>query len=248
MLQEGVFGDRMPDIIIGQHVMPLLEAGKVGYRPGIYMASSDEIYIRVKGKGGHAAMPQQLIDPVLISAHIIVGLQQIVSRSASPAIPSVLSFGRIDAPGATNVIPSEVMIEGTFRTMNEPWRKEAHDKITTMARSIAGGMGGSCEVQIMHGYPVLSNHEDYTRRAANYSRQLLGTENVVDLDLRMTSEDFAYFSEKIPGVFYRFGTTDAAGKFISQLHSETFMADESALITAMSNLAFLAVSFLRDGI
>jgi len=246
MLQEGVFGDKLPDLIIGQHVMPLLDAGKVGYRPGVYMASSDEIYITVKGMGGHAAMPHQLADPVLIAAHIITGLQQVVSRHANPAIPSVLSFGKVDAPGSTNVIPAEVRIEGTFRTMNEPWRKSAHEKITKMAVSMAEGMGGSCEVKILHGYPVLSNHEAYTRWAAGLSRQFLGDENVADLELRMTAEDFAYFSELIPGVFYRFGTTDAEGKYSSPLHSATYMADESSLITAMGNLSFLAISFLQD--
>jgi amidohydrolase len=246
MLQEGVFGDRLPDLIIGQHVMPMLEAGKVGYRPGVYMASSDEIYITVKGKGGHAAMPHQLTDPVLIAAHIITGLQQVVSRHANPAVPSVLSFGKVDAPGSTNIIPAEVRIEGTFRTMNEPWRKLAHEKITSMAVSIAEGMGGSCDVKILHGYPVLSNHEAFTLWAARLSRQFLGAENVVDLELRMTAEDFAYFAEQIPGVFYRFGTTDADGIYCSPLHSATFMADESALITAMGNLSYLALSFLND--
>jgi amidohydrolase len=248
MLQEGIFDKSWPDLIIGQHVMPLLECGSVGYRPGMYMASTDEIYITVKGSGGHAAMPHQVIDPVLISAHILIALQQIVSRNANPAIPSVLSFGRVDAAGATNIIPSEVKMEGTFRTMNEAWRKEAHEKIKTMAMSVAASMGGSCDLEIRHGYPVLTNHEAYTRRAAGYSRQLLGGDHVVDLELRMTAEDFAYFAEKIPAVFYRFGITDAAGTYTSPLHSSTFMADESALVTAMSNLAYLALSFLHDGV
>ncbi len=246
MLAEGVFSEKLPDVIIGQHVMPRLDAGKVGYRPGVCMASSDEIYITVKGTGGHGAIPHQLVDPVLIAAHIITGLQQIVSRNADPAIPSVLSFGKVDAPGATNVIPAEVRIEGTFRTMNERWREEARQRITRMATSIAESMGGSCEVKIIHGYPVLSNHETFTRKAARLSGEFLGQENVVDLDLRMTAEDFAYFAEKIPGVFYRFGTTDKAGKFISPLHSATYMADETSLVTAMGNLAYLAISFLRD--
>ena len=247
MLKEGVFADGLPDVIIGQHVMPLLEAGKIGYRPGKYMASTDEIYITVKGSGGHAAMPWQLTDPVLIAAHIIIALQQIVSRHANPAIPSVLSFGKVEALGATNIIPSEVKMAGTFRTMNEVWRKEAHERITQMAKSIAAGMGGECEVDIQHGYPVLFNHEEYTRRAISYSRELLGEKNVVDLELRMTAEDFAYFAEKIPGVFYRFGITDSAGKYSSPLHSSGFMADEEALKTAMANMAYVALCFLKDG-
>ncbi len=247
MLQEGVFDDGLPDVIIGQHVMPLLETGKIGYRPGKYMASTDEIYLTVSGSGGHAAMPWQLTDPVLIAAHIIVALQQIVSRLANPAIPSVLSFGKVEALGATNIIPSEVKMAGTFRTMNEVWRREAHEKITQMAKSIAAGMGGKCEVDIQHGYPVLFNHEEYTRRAVSYSQKLLGETNVVDLELRMTAEDFAYFAEKIPGVFYRFGITDAEGKYSSPLHSSGFMADEEALKTAMANMAYLALCFLKDG-
>jgi amidohydrolase len=246
MLSEGAFEDCLPDLIIGQHVFPGLEAGYVGYKSGIYMASSDEIYLTVKGRGGHAAVPHQLIDPVVIAAHIIIVLQQIVSRYANAAIPSVLSFGKVEANGATNVIPAEVKIEGTFRTMNETWRKEAHEKIGKLARSTAEAMGGSCDVNILYGYPVLENHAGFTGKAAEFSKQLLGPEKVVELDLRMTSEDFAYYSQHFPAVFYRFGTTDPQGLFQSPLHSPTYMADEKALLTAMSNISWLALSFLKE--
>lgn len=246
MIEEGVFNGNQPAVIIGQHVMPRLTAGKVGYRPGMYMASSDEIYIAIKGKGGHAAMPHQLVDPVLIAAHVIVSLQQLVSRKADPAIPSVLSFGKVDAPGATNVIPSEVKLEGTFRTMNEPWREEAHRLIHAIAEQTATAMGGSCEVNILRGYPVLYNDEELTRKAVAWSAELLGTENVTALELRMTSEDFAYYSAISPTLFYRFGTTDAGGNYTSPLHSPTFMADEKALETAMANMAWLALNFMKE--
>ncbi len=246
LISEGAFADTKPDLIIGQHVLSGLKTGTVGYRPGVYMASSDEIYITVKGKGGHGAVPHQLVDPVLISAHIIVALQQIVSRNANAAVPSVLSFGKVDAKGITNVIPSEVTIEGTFRTMNEPWRKEAHEKITKMASLIAEGMGGSCDVTIKHGYPVLENHARYTEKAIRLSRELLGAEHVMDMDLRMTSDDFAYYSQYIPSIFYRFGTTDPEEKYMSPVHSAAYMADERSLITAMSNLAWLTLSFLKE--
>ncbi len=226
MLQEGVFADGLPDVIIGQHVMPLLEAGKIGYRPGKYMASTDEIYLTVKGRGGHAAMPWQLIDPVLIAAHIIVALQQIVSRHANPAIPSVLSFGKVEALGATNIIPSEVKMAGTFRTMNEIWRKEAHEKITQMAKSIAEGMGGTVRLIFSMDIRYYIIMKNIPAGRFLIHRRLLGEKNVVDLELRMTAEDFAYFAEKIPGVFYRFGITDAEGKYTSPLHSSGFMADE----------------------
>lgn len=246
MIREGAFEGRTPQLIIAQHVLPGLKTGTVGYRPGVYMASSDEIYLRVKGKGGHGAVPHQLVDPVLITAHIIIALQQIVSRNANAAIPSVLSFGKVEAQGATNVVPAEVSVEGTFRTMNEPWRREAHEKITRIATLTAEGMGGSCEVKIVHGYPVLHNHVQYTHKAILYSKQLLGDEKVIDMDLRMTSDDFAYFSQHFPAIFYRFGTTDPNEKFTSPVHSPTYMADEQALQTAMTNLTWLTVSFLNE--
>lgn len=246
MLQEGAFNDYKPHLIIGQHALPGLETGKVGFRPGLYMASSDEIYITVKGRGGHAAIPHQLVDPVLIAAHIIVALQQIVSRNAQAAVPSVLSFGKVEAAGATNVIPSEVKIEGTFRTMNESWRKDAHEKISRLARSTAEGMGGSCEVDILYGCPVLENNPELTARAMDFSRRLLGDQQVVELDLRMTSEDFAYYTQHFPSLFYRFGTTDHDGRYTSPLHSSSFMADETALLTAMTNMTWLAICFLHD--
>jgi amidohydrolase len=246
MIREGIFADLKPSLVIGQHVLPGMYTGNVGYRPGVYMASSDEIYLNVKGKGGHGGVPHQMIDPVLITAHIIVALQQVVSRNANAATPTVLSFGKIHAPGTTNVVPDEVFVEGTFRTMNETWRREAHERIVKIAGSIASGMGGSCEVTITHGYPVLENNEAYTQRAKEYSRQLLGDDKVLDMDLRMTSDDFAYYSQQFPAVFYRFGTTDAENKFLSPVHTAHYMADEKSLETAMANLAWLTISFLAD--
>ncbi len=246
MMQEGALDNPKPDIIIGQHVLPGLEAGKVGFKPGMYMASTDEIYITVNGKGGHAAIPHQLIDPVLIASHIIVALQQIVSRHANTLIPSVLSFGKVEAKGATNVIPDVVKIEGTFRTLNETWRIKAHEKIVKMAQSIAEGMGGSCDVNIMGGYPYLVNNEEITMKSMQIARQMLGDTNVVNLDIRMTAEDFAYYSQKYPSTFYRLGIMDKKGTLSSPLHSSAFNVDESALETGMKTMAWLAVSFLTD--
>lgn len=245
MMEEGALTDPKPEIIIGQHVMPGLQSGKVGFKPGMYMASTDEIYLTIKGIGGHAAMPHQLTDNVLITAHIIVALQQIVSRNAFAATPSVLSFGKIDAPGATNVIPEVVRVEGTFRTMDEEWRKEAHQKIKKIASTVAEGMGAHCEVEIRHGYPCLVNHEESTIKAQNLANEFLGAENVENLDLRMTAEDFAYYSQEMPSTFYRLGVTDKAGKLSSPLHSPTFNIDEESLITGMGTMAYIAAGFLR---
>jgi amidohydrolase len=244
MMEAGALNNPKPEIIIGQHVMPGLEVGKVGFRSGMYMASADEIYITVKGKGGHAAMPHQLVDTVLIASHIIVALQQIVSRNAYAAIPTVLSFGKVDAPGATNVIPQEVKIEGTFRTMNEEWRMEAHEKIRKISTQLAESMGASCDIDIMIGYPCLINHEEITQKAIGFASDILGADEVVHLDLRMTSEDFAYYSQEIPSTFYRLGIMDKLGKLKSPLHSPTFNVDEKALETGMITMAYTAIQFL----
>ncbi|MEI6594872.1 MAG: M20 family metallopeptidase, partial [Bacteroidota bacterium] len=206
MIKENVLKNPTVNNIFGQHVMPFLPVGKVGFCSGLYMASTDELYVKVIGKGGHGAMPHLNIDPVLISAHIITSLQQIVSRNASPIIPSVLSFGKVIANGATNVIPNEVYMEGTFRTLDENWRMEAHTKMKRMAEMIAESMGGTCEFEIRKGYPFLKNDIALTERAKNYAVEYLGKENVVDLDIWMAAEDFSYFTQELPACFYRLGT------------------------------------------
>lgn len=245
MMDEGIFNTLKPDLIIGQHVQPNIPAGTVGFRPGMYMASSDEIYFTVKGKGGHGAMPHQLVDPVLITSHIIVALQQIVSRNALATIPTVLSFGKVTANGATNIIPAEVQVEGTFRTMNEAWRKEAQGKMKKMAEMIAESMGGTCEFRIEHGYPVLANDPDYTQQCMQLAAGFLGAEKVIPLDIRMTAEDFAYYSQEIPSVFYRLGVMPPQGPEAAPLHSATFLPDLSALKTGYSLMTQLAVDFLK---
>jgi amidohydrolase len=246
MLEAGALSNPKPELIIGQHVLPGMEAGKVGYRAGMYMASADEIYLTIKGKGGHGALPHQLVDTVLVTSHIIVALQQIVSRNAYAATPSVLSFGKVNAPGATNIIPKEVKVEGTFRTMDEKWRKDAHAKITKIATSVAEAMGATCDVNIMVGYPCLINNEQITQDAISFSNEVLGEENVVALDLRMTAEDFAYYSQEIPSTFYRLGVMDQEGTINSPLHSSTFNIEERALETGMINMAYLAMRFLLN--
>jgi len=245
MIKDGVLKNPVPERIYGQHVLPTLEAGKVGFKPGRYMASTDEVYLTVKGKGGHAAMPELNIDPVLIASHIIVALQQVVSRWAPPGIPTVLSFGRVIADGRTNIIPSEVKIDGTFRTFDETWRAKAHEKITTLAKGMAESMGGICDVFIDHGYPFLVNDDLATSEAKALAQQYLGYENVVDLDQRMTAEDFAYYSHIIPACFYRLGVKDPSWEKIRNLHTPEFDADERSLETGMGLMAWIAVNQLK---
>lgn len=246
MIAEGVLQNASPVSIIGQHVMPLIPVGKIGFREGKYMASSDEIYLRVIGKGGHGAAPELTIDPVVIAAHIIIALQQVVSRNASPKEPTVLTFGRITADGATNIIPDEVKIAGTFRSLNEAWRQSGLEKIRKMAESIAEGMGGKCEVTISKGYPYLENNPELTRRIKAAAEMYVGKENVVDIDLTMGSEDFAYYSQKIPASFYRLGTRNDAKGITSYVHTPTFDIDEDALRIGPGLMAWMAIQELSD--
>lgn len=247
MIKEGVLENPKPLSIFGQHVHPPLEAGKVGLKGGIYMASSDELYLTVRGKGGHGAMPQECIDTILIAAHIITALQQIVSRNADPSVPTVLTLGKINSVGgATNVIPDEVRIEGTFRTLNETWRNEAKRRMKKIAESIAEGMGGECIFTIQHGYPVLFNDEALTKKVKNFMVEYAGAENVVDLPMRMTSEDFAYYSQEMPACFYRLGTGNRNRGITSGLHTDTFDIEESSLELSIGLLAWLAVKELEN--
>lgn len=246
MIKEGVLQNPAPAAMFGQHVFPMLPAGKVGVRSGMYMASSDELYVTVKGKGGHGAMPEINIDPVVITAHIIVALQQIVSRYASPRIPTVLSFGKVIANGATNVIPNEVKMEGTFRTMSEPWREEAHAKMKKMAEQMAEAMGGSCEFTIRRGYPYLENSPELTASMRVAAEEFLGAENVVDLDIWMAAEDFAYYTQQVDACFYRLGTRNDERGITASVHTPTFDVDEASLETGMGLMAWLAVQELSN--
>lgn len=244
LIEKGILENPKVDLIIGQHVFPELPAGKVGFRPGPYMASTDEIYITVKGKGGHGALPQNLHDPVLAMAQILVQLQQIVSRWAPPAIPTVLSFGKIQADGATNVIPSEVKMAGTFRTLDENWRGKAHELIVSLARHAAATLGCEADVKIVRGYPVLENHPAWTEYCSHAANMQHGTENTVALDVRMTAEDFAWYTQRVPGCFYRLGTASPNGENTHSVHSPHFDIDSDALVTGMETMAWLAIQAL----
>lgn len=246
MIKEGVLENPKPQAMVGQHVMPLIETGKVGFRSGIYMASTDELYVTVYGKGGHGAQPHQNIDPVLITAHIIVALQQIVSRNADPRLPSVLSFGKVNANGATNIIPNQVKLEGTFRTLNEEWRAEAHKLIKKMAEGIAESMGGSCDFDIHNGYPFLINEEKLTANAREFAEDYLGVENVIDLDIWMAAEDFAYYSQVTNACFYRLGTGNAAKETTHSVHTPNFDIDEDALKISTGLMAYIALKQLGN--
>ena len=245
MIEEGVLENPRPEMIFGQHVFPELEVGKVGMKSGKYMASTDELYLTVKGQGGHGAIPHKNIDPVLIASHIVVALQQVVSRNSNPAMPSVLSVGRFIAEGQTNIIPDEVKLEGIIRTFDEAWRKEMKEKIRKLCKGLAQSMGGDCEVTIDEGYPVVDNDADVTEKARQLAIEYLGQENVVELEVRTTAEDFAYYSQVVPGCFYRLGTRNENRGITSNLHTATFDVDEESLKTGMGLMAWLAIKSLE---
>lgn len=245
MLEEGVFNGRQPNMIIAQHVLPEMEAGHVGFKPGIYMAANDEIFLTVKGQGGHGALRQHIKDPILMASHILISLQEEITRMAPSNIPTVLSFGKVVADGATNVVPDEVILEGTLRTMNEEWRKEAHRLIEKIASDISASMGGSIELEIRNGYPVLNNNDQISRESKKLAVKLLGSENVEDMEIRMTAEDFAWFTQRIPGMMYRFGVRDPGSERSYPLHSPHFQVNESALHTAISVMSYLAIELLK---
>lgn len=246
MIKEGVLENPEPFSIVGQHVHPLLPVGKVGFRAGKMMASADEIRVVVRGKGGHGAVPQLTIDPIAVSAQLLTALQQLVSRQADPTVPSVLTFGSIHSTGGTyNIIPDEVVLEGTFRTMDEEWRFEAHRKMVQIAQNVAEAFGATCQFDITVGYPFLVNDEAVTARCRAAAEQYLGKENVVELPLRMTAEDFAYYTHRIAGCFYRLGTGNIARGITSQVHTPTFDIDEDSLEIGAGLMAWLAVSELN---
>jgi amidohydrolase len=242
LIEEGVLKNPTPACMLGQHVLPSLETGKVGMRAGMFMASADEIYVTVTGRGGHGAAPHDCIDPVVIASHIVVALQQIVSRQVNPVIPAVLTFGKIHSVGgATNVVPNEVKLEGTFRTMNEEWRAQAHKSMIKMAVGIAESIGGSCQFEIVKGYPFLINDEALTKRVRDYAIQFLGAEHVEDISIRMTAEDFAYYSQQLPACFYRLGTGNKEKGITSPVHTDTFDVDEDSLLIGTGLMAWLAI-------
>jgi amidohydrolase len=242
MIAEGVL-EQAPKIesIFALHVYPSLPAGKVGTRGGTYMASADEIYITIKGKGGHAAMPHQCIDPILIASHVLIGLQDIISRKRNPIDPTVLTFGKIAGGTKGNIIPDEVTLDGTLRCMNEAWRAECHKLITNYAQQIARNFGGDAEVKILVGYPCVHNDEALTQQVNRMLSASFKPEDIEHLPLRMTADDFAFYSHQIPGCYIRIGTSNAdASQCTSGVHTNTFDIDAASYKSALD--VVLAIS------
>jgi amidohydrolase len=246
LIKEGVMENPAPSSIFAQHVFPSLETGKVGFAAGNYMAACDEIYLTVKGKGGHAALTKSTINPLLITSEILLKLQSTFMDNSTTASPLVLAFGKMNANGATNIIPGEVILEGTFRTMDEDIRKEGQKTITEIISSTAQKWGGDYDLRIEKGYPVLLNDEELTKRARTSAEEYMGKQNVVTLEPRMTSEDFAYYSRLKPCCFYRLGTGNILKGTTDGLHTPTFNVDEKALETSIGLMAWIAIKELEE--
>lgn len=245
MIKAGALENPKPKAIIGLHVFPELPSGTVAFRSGQYMASADEIHITIKGKGGHAALPHKTIDPIVIAAQVIVQLQQLVSRKADPLLPTVLSFGKIAGGAVTNVIPESVEILGTLRTFDESWRKEALSLIREVCSTTAAAWGATAEIHFPEGYPSLFNDPALHDQLKSYAGDYLGEEQVKNLDMRMTAEDFSFYTLEIPGCFYRLGTNKNNEQFLNPVHNDRFDIDESAMITGAGMMAWLAYRFLN---
>lgn len=244
MIKEGVLEDPKPQGILALHVHTALEVGKFGFRSGKVMASADELYFTIKGAGGHAASPHLTVDPILISSHLIIALQQLVSRNNNPFNPSVLSITAINAGNTTNVIPNEVKLMGTFRAMDEEWRFKAHDLMHKMAKDLVEGMGGKLELHIDVGYPAVHNNVQLTTQAQRKATEFLGAENITETELRMGAEDFGYYALHIPACFYRLGTMNKAKGITAGVHTPHFNIDENAIEHGMGMVAFLGASLL----
>ncbi len=245
MIKDGVLENPKPDSIFALHVYPSLPAGTIGYRAGQYMASADEVYITIMGKGGHAALPHQTIDPISIAALVITGLQQVVSRKGNPLIPSVLTFGKIQSGFATNVIPDKVEILGTFRTVNEQWRYEAHKWIKDFTKQTCAAYGATAIVEIPAGYPSVYNDPALTGKLESWAKAYVGDSNVHELEMRMGGEDFSFYMQHVPGCFFRLGTNKDNKEFTAPVHNSRFDINEDALITGMGMMAWTAVNALK---
>ena len=237
LVNEGVLQNPTVEAIYALHVFPDLEVGQYGFREGLYMASCDEIYITIHGKGGHGATPHRCIDPIFIGAQVVVNLQSIVSRHGDPTIPCVLTIGHFEALGATNVIPSSAHLKGTFRTMNEEWRAKALDLIQLEVQKIAEAHGGTATVEISKGYPYLDNDPTLTRQMKAAVHELVPAEQIFDLPIRMTSEDFSFYAQEVPACFFRIGVANTALRPQFGVHHPQFDIDPQALIHGMRALA-----------
>lgn len=241
MIRDGVLDNPKPERIFALHVHPGMATGTFSFRGGKVMASADEIYITIKARGGHAAAPHLTADPILISSHIILSLQQLISRNNDPFNPSVLSITSIQGGNTTNVIPSEVKLMGTFRAMDEAWRFKAHGMIQKQVEELAEAMGAKAEVKVDVGYPFVYNNPELSDKARKLAEDFAGADLVSETELRMGGEDFAFYTHHIPGCFFRLGVRKNENEQIQALHTPTFNPDEEAIQHGIGMMSWLGI-------
>lgn len=246
LVDTGFFETHLPDMAMALHTLPEMDSGTIGYCPGNYMASGDEVYITIKGKGGHAGLPHTVADPVYAAAQVVGALQQVVSRNAPPGIPTVIAFGKISGGTTMNIIPNEVKLEGTFRTFNEHWRAKGRERIREIVDNTARAAGTKAHVNIVEGYPTVYNNPELTRRFAEQTGEIIGKLHIKEMDRRMTTDDFAVFSQLFPSVYFRLGTHNSAWPEKKSLHSTLFDIDERAMINGIATMFWNVIQFQEE--
>lgn len=245
MIAEGILENPQVKQALALHVFPALQAGQVGFYKGLYMASCDEVYVTITGKGGHAATPQLINNPIYPMSELILSTQKINEEATSNNIEHVLTFGKIEANGATNIVPQTIKIHGTFRSKNETWRASVHQKLNDLADTIAKKHSVSIDMKIAIGYPCLVNDIALTTQIEKYTKELLGEACIQTLEKRMTSEDFAFFSQKIPVCYYRIGTASANGGNAHNVHTSDFDIEKSAMKIALKSMSYAAIQLIN---
>jgi amidohydrolase len=249
MIDQGVLDDEpRPQAIFGLHVTSMLNTGVIGYKPGPAMASADRVDITVRGRQTHGAMPWLGADPVVASAQVIVGLQTVVSRQVDTVRePAIVTIAAIHGGLRQNIIPDSVHMFGTIRTFDEELRDEVHQRVEDTAEHIARGCRCEADVRIRRQYPVTVNHEGLTEWAAPRLKRVAG-ERAILVPKITGSEDFSYFQQRIPGLFYFVGITpaDQNPATAPANHSPRFYVDEAGLPLALRSLASLAAGYLAS--
>lgn len=248
VIESGLLERYKPDLAYGMHCWPELPGGTAGFRPGAFMAASDFVKIRVRGRGGHGAHPHKSVDPVTAAAYLLTELQTVISRNTAPLDPAVLTIGKIIGGTAANVIPDEVQMEGTVRTVSRETRNLVEERIRNLSVLGAQALGAECEVEYRRGVPALINDKNAVRILMRAAENQLGADSVRILENpSMGSEDFARYLEEIPGAMFRIGTANENPASGLALHNAGIVFDERAISVGAAVMSSAALEALENG-
>ena len=247
LIEQGCLRDPTVDFVVGQHVEPSLPLGTVGWKVGPFMAAADHFRLVVLGRGGHASTPHQGPDAIVVASETVVALQTLVSRIRDPLDPVVVSVGSVHGGTRNNILPDEVVLEGTVRTLNPTTRATMEAALRRRVKAVAAGVGAKVRIEYVHGYPSVVNHPDATRTVAAALGREFGKDRVVEVDHPiMGAEDFSRYLERVPGTFLRLGV-GVPGQ-AANLHSATFAPDERSLVIGAATLAAAAEGLQGGGL